>query len=74
MADALERLARSMDVDELNIIPIKILGQPSIFKSKEVDLLDKRVTWITPILKYLRDGILLADRNEARRLMYQLPR
>ena len=73
MADALARLATSRDTDELNIIPVKVLGQPSISKSEDIILLDEQVTWMTPILQYLRDGILPVDRNAARRLMYQIP-
>ena len=74
MADALARLATSRDTDELNIIPVKVLGQPSISEPEEVALLDEQVTWMTPILKYLRDRILPADRNTAPGLMYQIPR
>lgn len=74
MVDALARLATSRDADELSIIPVKVLGQPSISESEDVVLLDEQVPWMTPILQYLRDGILLIDRNSARRLMYQIPR
>ena len=74
MANALARLATSREADELNIITVKVLIQPSIYEPEEVELLDERVTWMTQILEYLRDGILPIERNEARRLMYQLPR
>ena len=74
MADALARLATSRDIDELNIIPVEVLGKPSIFESEDIVLLDEQVTWMIPILKYLRDDILPADRNTTRRLMYQIPR
>lgn len=73
MADALARFSTSRKADELNIVPVKVLGQSSNSEPEEVELLEEKVTWMTPILVYLRDGILPADKNETRRLMYQLP-
>ena len=58
MVDALARLATNREADELNIVLIEVLLRPSISKLKEVELLDEKVTWMTPILVYLRDGIL----------------
>ena len=68
------RLSTSSEADELNIAPVEVLLRPSISESEVVELLDKKVTWMTPILAYLRDEILMVERHEVQRLMYQLPR
>ena len=44
MADALARLATSREANELNIVPIEVLLQPSISKPEEVKLLNENVT------------------------------
>lgn len=42
--------ATSRDTDVLIIIPFEVLGQPTISESKDVTLLDEKVTWMNPIL------------------------
>lgn len=74
MVDALARLATSKEAKELSIVPIEILHEPNIILSEEVELVQDKSTWMTPIIDYLLNGTLPEDKNEARRLMYQLPR
>ena len=68
------RLATSKEAEELSIVPVEILHEPSIVQSWEVELVEDTPTWMTPIIAYLLNGTLPEDENEARRLMYQLPR
>ena len=74
LADALARLATSKEVEELSIVPVEVLHEPSIVQSREIELIEEKTTWMPPIMAYLSIGTLPEDRNEARRLMYQLPR
>ena len=37
-------------------------------------MIETEPTWMTPIVDYLENGILPKDRNQAQKLMYQLPR
>ena len=37
-------------------------------------MIETEPTWMTPIVNYLENGFLPKDRNQARKLMYQLPR
>ena len=74
LADALARLATSKEAEELSIVPVKVLHETSIVQSQEIELIEEKTTWMTPIIAYLSEGTLPEDRNEAHRLMYQLPR
>ena len=74
LADALARLATSKEAKELSIVPVEILHEPSIVQSRDIELIEEKATWMTPITAYLSEGILPEDKNEARRLMYQLLR
>ena len=74
LADALARLATSKEAEELNIVPVETLHKPSIVQSQDIELIEEKATWMTPITPYLSEGVLPEDKNEARRLMYQLPR
>ena len=74
LADALARLATSKEAEELSIVPVEMLHEPSIVQSRDIDLIKEKTTWMTSIIAYLSEGVLPEDKNEARRLMYQLPR
>ena len=74
LADALARLATSREAEELSIVPVEVLHEPSIVQSREIELIEEKPTWMTPIIAYHSEETLPEDRNEARRLMYQLPR
>ena len=74
LADALARLATSKEAEELSIVPVEVLHEPSIVQSREIELIEEKTTWMTSIIAYLFEGTLPEDRIKARRLMYQLPR
>ena len=74
LADALARLATSKEAEELSIVRVEVLHEPSIIQSREVDLIEEKPTWMTPIIAYISNGTLPEDRNEAQKLMYQLSR
>ena len=75
-ADALAWLATSAENDELNVVPIERLSTPSISEPEEEDvcMIESEPTWMTPIVEYLETRVLPKDRNQAQKLMYQLPR
>ena len=74
LVDALARLATSKEAEELSIVPVEVLHEPSRTQSREIEPVEEKTTWMTPIIAYLSEGTLPEDKNEARRLMYQLPR
>ena len=56
-------------------MPVEFLEKPSIEGDREeVEMIDTRPTWMTPILEYLVEGKLPEGRNDARRVLYQAPR
>ena len=74
LAHTLARLATSKEAEKLSIIPVEILHEPSIVQSQDIEFIEEKATWMTPIIAYLSEGALPENKNEARRLMYQLPR
>ena len=74
LADALAWLATSKEAEEFSIMPVEILHEHSITLSREVELVEEKSTWMTPIIDYLLNGTLPEDRDEAQRLINQLPR
>lgn len=74
-ADALAKLGSQKEATLLGVIPLEVQKQPSV---PEVELMQVDVTvrdtWMTPIWKYLKEGILPDDRVEARRLRYKAAR
>ncbi|XP_062114282.1 uncharacterized protein LOC133825340 [Humulus lupulus] len=75
-ADALARLSTTKEVDTLNVVPDKFLLVPSIAEpgGDDVSMINSQPTWMTPIIDYLETESLPADRNEARKLLYKIPR
>ena len=74
-ADALAKLATSGEANTLGLVPVEFLEKPSIEGDREeVEMIDTRLTWMTPILEYLVEGKLPEGRNDARRVLYQAPR
>ena len=58
-ADALARLATSKEAETLSIVPVEFLESPSVAeKVIEVEMIDTRATWMTPIVEYLTTGRL----------------
>lgn len=66
-ADALAKLASIKETESLGIIPVEHLSGPSI-KGEEIQVIQVVDTWMTPIFKYLEEGILPSDKDEARKL------
>ncbi|KAL5560027.1 hypothetical protein UlMin_036238 [Ulmus minor] len=73
-ADALARLATGLEERLLKTVPIEILEEPSIDKSEQVGSIVVRPCWMDPIISFLRDGTLPADKFEARRLRFRSAR
>ena len=73
-ADALARLTKRLEDSLLKTIRLEILDEPSIEKHQQVDTISNKLTWMDPIIAYLRDGILPKDKFEARRLQFRLTR
>ncbi|KAL5576459.1 hypothetical protein UlMin_018158 [Ulmus minor] len=70
-ADALARLATGLEERLLKTVPIEILEAPSIDKKEQVGSIVVRPCWMDPIISFLRDGTLPADKFEARRLRFR---
>ncbi|KAL5537530.1 hypothetical protein UlMin_042831 [Ulmus minor] len=73
-ADALACLATGLEERLLKIVPIEILEVPSIDKPEQVGSIVVRPCWMDPIIYFLRDGTLPADKFEARRLRFRSAR
>ncbi|KAL5549382.1 hypothetical protein UlMin_004613 [Ulmus minor] len=73
-ADALARLATGLEERLLKTVPIEILEVPSIDKPEQVGSIVVRPCWIDPIISFLRDGMLPADKFEARHLRFRSAR
>ncbi|KAL5555866.1 hypothetical protein UlMin_038102 [Ulmus minor] len=73
-ADALARLATGLKERLLKTVPIEILEVPSIDKPEQVGSIVVCPYWIDPIISFLRDGTLPADKFEARRLRFRSAR
>ncbi|KAL5571033.1 hypothetical protein UlMin_020630 [Ulmus minor] len=72
--DALARLATGLEERLLKTVPIEILEVPSIDKPEQVGSIVVRPCWMDPIISFLRDGTLPADKFEARRLRFRSAR
>ncbi|XP_074352702.1 uncharacterized protein LOC141691847 [Apium graveolens] len=74
-ADALAKMGSQQEAVLLGSIPLGIQEIPSIpeVETMRVDEAPKE-TWMTPILAYIRKGILPEDKFMARRLRYQAAR
>ncbi|KAL5542865.1 hypothetical protein UlMin_010575 [Ulmus minor] len=73
-ADALARLATGLEERLLKTVPIEILEAPSINKPEQVGSVVVRPCWMDPIISFLRDGTLPADKFEVRRLRFRSAR
>ena len=69
-ADALAQLASIKDADKLKVIPVETLDSPSI-QTKEplvVNCATAKDSWMTPVIEYLKDGVLSKDKKKVRLL------
>ena len=75
-ADALACLASAIAPELRRIISVGVQSLPSVGKeiSNEVCSVDQSISWMTPILAYLKDDILPEDRKEADRIRRIAPR
>ncbi|XP_022860557.1 uncharacterized protein LOC111381073 [Olea europaea var. sylvestris] len=64
-ADALSKLASSMDSELLSIVPIEHLSKPSTFAGEELLWIEGTPFWMQPIKAYLKEQTLPASRGEA---------
>ncbi|XP_022852274.1 uncharacterized protein LOC111373911 [Olea europaea var. sylvestris] len=67
-ADALSKLASSVNSKLLNIVPIEHLSKPSTFEGEELLWIEGTPLWMQPIIAYLKEQTLPASRSEARKL------
>jgi hypothetical protein len=74
-ADALASLASAVAPELRRIISVGVQSLPSIGEViNEVCSVDQSLSWMSPILTYLKDDILPADRKEADRIRRVAPR
>ncbi|XP_024028926.1 uncharacterized protein LOC112093843 [Morus notabilis] len=73
-ADALPRLATSKDAELLKLVPVEVLKDPSTEGKLEVMSMSHQPSWKDPIIRYLLDGELPEDKQQAKRLRYQASR
>ncbi|GKA84326.1 reverse transcriptase domain-containing protein, partial [Tanacetum coccineum] len=68
-ADALSKIASTSFVHLSNQVLVEILNDKSINEKEIVAMVeDEQSTWMTPIVEYLRDGILPDDQKSMRKL------
>ena len=48
LANTLARLDTSKEAEELSIVPVEVLHEPSIVQSREIELIEEKPTWMTP--------------------------
>ena len=66
-ADVLARLASSDDYNATSKLCIEIWGQPSI-EGEQVLKIKEQDRWMTPIIRYLKEGWLPKDKTKARKI------
>ncbi|KAL5578569.1 hypothetical protein UlMin_020268 [Ulmus minor] len=70
-----EKMASYLEKEQLlKTVPIEILEVPSIDKPEQVGSIVVCPCWMDPIISFLRDGTLPADKFEARRLRFRSAR
>ena len=65
-ADAFTRLTSTRDADQLKFIPVETLNSPSIQTKKPliVNCITAKDSWMTPIIQYLKGGVLPKDKKK----------
>ncbi|XP_074342688.1 uncharacterized protein LOC141680330 [Apium graveolens] len=74
-ADELAKLGSHREATLLGVVPLDIQRQPSV-PEHEVGSIGSELgpTWMIPILTYIKEGSLLDEKNEARRIKYKVAR
>nr|GEX19663.1 reverse transcriptase domain-containing protein [Tanacetum cinerariifolium] len=68
-ADALSKIASTNFAHLSKQVLVEVLKEKSIQEEEVATLVEEEgPTWMTPIMKYLKDGTLLSDRKEASKL------
>ncbi|XP_074350002.1 uncharacterized protein LOC141689556 [Apium graveolens] len=74
-ADELAKLGSRREATLLGVVPLDIQRLPSVPEHEVISLSnDLGPTWITPILAYIKEGLLPDEKNEARRIRYKASR
>ncbi|XP_038715016.1 uncharacterized protein LOC120008706 [Tripterygium wilfordii] len=75
-ADALATLASADQLGVKRVIQVQVLERPSIDELQEKIrcVEEQKPSWMDPIVAYLKDGILLEDKKEARKLTIKAAR
>ena len=76
-ADALALVASTKDADQQKIIPVETLDFPSIQTMKKpqtVNCVMTKDSWMTPVIQYLKDGVVPEDKRKARLLRLKAAR
>lgn len=66
--DILARMVATSYVNLPKSVPVEVKTFPSIEQEAEVMYLDTGKSWMDPIISYMRDGTLLVDKRQARKL------
>lgn len=66
--DILARMLATSYVNLPKSIPVEVKTFPSIEQEAKVMYLDTGKLWMDPIISYIRDGTLLIDKRQARKL------
>ena len=76
-ADALANLGSALETNSQMSIPLLVLQWPATLEepqSEEVSAIEEGKTWMTPLVRYLENDILLEDRKEAKKIKKQAAR
>ncbi|XP_013628340.1 PREDICTED: uncharacterized protein LOC106334583 [Brassica oleracea var. oleracea] len=76
-ADALANLGSALETNSHMSIPLHVLQWPATLEepqSEEVSAIVEGKTWMTPLVWYLENDILLEDRKESRKIKKQAAR
>ncbi|XP_062075233.1 uncharacterized protein LOC133779267 [Humulus lupulus] len=73
-ANALAKLASTKDGDTLELVPVEYLPRPSIVNLDVLMVSVAKESWASPIIDYLKDGVVSTDKREAQRLVYKAAR
>ena len=74
-ADALVRLASGIDEEGEGSIPIEVLTQPYVLRG-DVGVVDGTPppSWMTPLVEFLKRGVIPEDKEEAKKLRSLAPK
>ena len=74
-ADALARLASGIDEEGEGSVLIEVLTRPYVSRS-DVGVIDETPppSWMTPLVEYLRRGVIPEDKEEAKKLRRLVPK